>query len=169
MSNKINNLKDLLIEESKELYYANQQELKELPKIEKMASSPELKKFINKQRTASENQQKKFSEVLSELEVVAKRGKCETTKSILHRTELRMKQSKEDSVRDASIVNSLQYLSHRKIAGLGASAAYAKQIGQKHSAKIFHAALKEEKKIDAQLSKLAEKELNRKASIAVLV
>jgi len=169
MPQKIKNLKDLLIEETRELYLSNKQELKELSNIEKVATSADLKKFINKQIVASVAQQEKLDEVLKKLNYVVKRGKSETTKSILNLAQQRIKQSSEPSVRDAGIVNSLQYLSHRKIAGFGSGAAYANQIGQKETAKIFHTALKEEKKIDAQLSKLAERELNKKASISVLV
>jgi len=160
MISKINNVKGLLIEECKDLYHSNQQELKELPKFEKTASSPDLKRFIKKQMIATKFQQKQLDEVLTELNWVNTTGTCDTTTSILNRTEEIMKQSTKRVVRDASIVNSLQYLNHRKIAGFVASANFANQIGQTEVAEIFQGALEQERDTDFELCVLAEKEID---------
>jgi len=160
MITKINNVKGLLIEECKDLYHSNQQELKELPKFEKTASSPDLKRFIKKQIIASKFQQKQLDEVLTELNWVSKPGTCDTTTSILNRTEDRMRQTTKPVVRDASIVNSLQYLNHRKIAGFVASANFANQIGQTDVADVFQGAVEQEKNTDFELSVLAEREID---------
>jgi len=159
MITKINSVKGLLIEECKDLYHSNQQELKELPKFEKNASSPDLKRFIKKQMVATKFQQRKLDEVLTELNCVNTSGTCETTTSILNRTEEKMRQATKTVVRDASIVNSLQYLNHRKIAGFVASANYANQIGQPDVADIFHTALEQERNTDFELCALAEREI----------
>jgi len=160
MITKINNVKGLLIDECKNLYHSNQQELKELPRFEKTASSPDLKRFIKKQMVTSKFQQRQLDEVLTELNWVNRTGTCDTTTSILNRTEDRMRQTTKSVVRDASIVNSLQYLNHRKIAGFVASANFATQIGQPDVADVFHNAIEQERNTDFELSVLAEREID---------
>lgn len=168
MKNKITNLKDLLIEEGRDLYSSTQQELKELPKLENSINSPKLKELIKKQIKVSQDQQKNLKDAFHQLNSTFEAGICRTTESILNRTHDIIKHSTEKEVSDAGIINSLQQLSHRKIAGFGSSAAYAKQIGQKEAAKAFHAALEHEKEIDAQLSELAVGEINYKAAAVMM-
>ena len=164
MKNKIENLHDLFVDEGRELYYSTQQELKELPKMERKATSPELKKLIKKQREAAKNQQSQLKNAFKTINAKMESGTCEMTKSIFKRSDEMIGKSADKEVRDVAIINSLQQLSHRKIAGFGTTAAYAKEIGQKVAAKDIHAALTSEKKIDAELSRIAEKGINKKAT-----
>lgn len=168
MKNKIENLKDLLIEEGSDLYSSTQQELKELPKMESSAASPKLKDLIKRQMKVSEDQQKNLKDAFNQMNSTMESGICRTTESILNRTHEIIENSADKEVCDAGIVNSLQQLSHRKIAGFGSSAAFAEQIGQKEAAKAFKQALETEKKIDAELSSLAVNEINRKAATVTM-
>lgn len=164
MKNKIENLQDLFVDEGRELYYTTQQELKELPKLEKKATSPALKKLIQKQREAAKAQQAHLKNAFKTIDAKLESGQCEMTQSIFKRSEETIGKSPNKAVRDAAIINSLQQLSHRKIASFGTTAAYAKEIGQKAAAKGIHDALTSEKRIDAELSKIATGDINKKAA-----
>jgi ferritin-like metal-binding protein YciE len=163
---KIENLEDLFIEESWELYNSNKEQLQALPRFEQQSNSLALKKLINKEIQHTEKQQSWLKELLVESKVKADEGKCETTKAILREFEHKLERSKGESVRDAGIVSSLQQLGHRKIAGLGATSAYAREIGHKDRAEQLRNWLQEEKDLGRDLIQLARTDINHKASLA---
>ncbi len=164
---KIQNLKDLLIEQGRELHSSYQQELKELPNIEKKAASAKLKKIINKETQRIKSQQTNLVNVFGKLNANPNGNQSTVTKSILSEANERINNSKTKEVCDACIVNSLQQLGHKKVSDLGAISAYAKEIGNTEAATILHNSLNEEKQIGKELINLAQKDINRKAASAV--
>lgn len=166
---RIENLRDLLVEEGRVLYDANRQEQKELKALEMQASTFGLKKLIKEQAQQAENQQQHLREAFHHLQENCEGGKCEATQIILNRAQQLIDQSKGAEVRDAGIISSLQQLNHHKIASLGNSASHAREIGQEEAAKIFHDALEQEKEIDRKLSTLAQLDINKKAVVSALL
>ena len=128
---KIDNLEDLFIEETWELYNSNQEQIKALPRLKKLSTSAPLKKLIAEELKSTERQQEWLKGLLNEHKVNADEGKCEITKAIFKESENKLERTKAGSTRDAGIVSSLQQLGHRKVAGLGATSAYAMEIGFK--------------------------------------
>lgn len=160
---KIENLKDLFIEQSRELYDSNRQELKELPSIEKQATSTELKKIIKKQVGKVKSQQECLMDALAIFDAEPDGEKCETTEAILRHSHTLINASNDNEVRDASILNAVQQLGHRKIAGLGSTSAYARELGRESTAKSLHVLLNDEHQIDRELTLLAQDQINKQA------
>lgn len=158
---QITNLRDLLIEEGRELYSANEQELQELPIIELQISSSELKQLIQEQMHKSRAQLEQLTQAMVALKADFQGGWCETTQAILKHLQQLINSSLRKEVRDAGIISALQQLSHRKIAGLGTITSYARAIGQIEAAKILHKTLDEEKNMDQKFSHTAEGRVNR--------
>ena len=165
--NKISNLRDLFIEQGRELYNSNYQEIVELPDIERQVTSLELKKIIHKQYIKAQYQQFRIKDLFEKINASPDGEKCEITESIIKKTLSQIRRSTVASVRDAGIISLIQMLNHRKIAGLGSLTAYAREIDQEQSAKSLHEALVDEKEIDEELSELAENEINKMAKTAI--
>ena len=157
----MNDLRDLLLWEGRELFNSNQQELRELPKIERRAVSTDLKNLIKKQFERTEKEQKYLESAFTKLHADHDGKTCRATEAILKETHEMLENSLDRELVDAGIIRSLQMLGHRKIAGFGTSAAYARAIGEESAASYFHNALEEEKKLDVEFSRLAEQACNK--------
>lgn len=160
---KIENLRDLFVEQGRELHSTYEQELKELPKFEKQVGSAGLRKIINKQVQIAKNQQDRLAETFFKLRIDPEGNKSLTAETILSETHKRINQSKNGKVCDAGIVGSLQQLGHKKIADLGALSAYADEIGQVSAALMLHQSFEEEKALGRELISLAKSDINKKA------
>jgi ferritin-like metal-binding protein YciE len=160
---KMKDLRDLLLLEGSELYNCNQQELNELPNMERWAVSNELKGLIRKQLERTEKEQEFLSTAFKNLNAEEMGRKDKATKSILSESRELIEEHMERDLRDAGLIRSLQILRHRKIAGYGTSAAYARAIGEEKAARYFHDALEEEKRMDREFTDLAERECNKMA------
>lgn len=163
MKNKLENLKDLFIEQGRELYDASKQEQNELPIIRNRIKSEALKKVIDRQLTSAKKQNLRIQEALKKVNTTPEGVKSESFQSVLKQAKNLIERTEDNGVRDAAIVNSIQRLNHNKITGLGSLASYAKEIGHQDIAKSLHEVLDEEKALDKELSDLAQKEINRKA------
>ncbi|ELR69517.1 Hypothetical protein C900_05049 [Fulvivirga imtechensis AK7] len=163
MTTKLENLKDLFLEQGRELYDAAKQEQKELPGIQKQVTNQQLRKIIDRQLDVANTEIRYLDEAFKKLNASAQGEKNHCCESIIKQTKSLIDRSKDAEVRDAVIVNSIQRLNHNKITGFGSLTSYAKEIGHKEIADSLHKALEQEKGIDQDLSNLAEKEINRKA------
>ncbi len=159
----IGNLKDFIVEGGRELYDANQQELKGLKNLEMQATASGLKKLIQKKAQHTKSQQQHLLEALNLLRENHQGGRCEPMQTMLKRAQQFSIQSKTNEIRDVAIISSLQQLSHFKIAALGNGASHAREIGQEKVAQILHDALLQEKEIDNELSCLAQLVINKTA------
>lgn len=161
--NKIGSLKDLFIEQGRELYDASRQEQKELPSLRQQARNSDLKKIIDRQITTARDQSERIEKAFKKLNVNPEGVKNACCESMIKRAQELAGQSTTDEVRDAGIINSIQRLNHTKITGFGSLTAYAREIDQPEIATSLHTSLEEERDIDKDLSRLAEKEINKKA------
>jgi ferritin-like metal-binding protein YciE len=156
-------LRDLLLLEGRALYNSNQQELKELPNMERHAVSNELKQMLHKQLKVTKKEQEFLATAFTNLNAEYEGDKCRTTEAILKESREMIENSVDREVRDAGIIRSLQILGHRKMAGFGTTAAYARAIGEEKAAGYFHDALEEERRMDLEFSELAQRECNKAA------
>ncbi len=163
MSN-IENLRDLFVEQGRELYDASRQEQEELPAIRNQVHDETLRNIIDNQLKTAREQHEILRSALENLKEKPEGEKNECCSSIFKQTHNLINRSTDPNVRDAAVVNAIQRLNHNKITGLGSLASYARVIGQKEAANAIHETLIEEKTIDAELSALAESELNKKAA-----
>lgn len=167
MNSRIENLRDLFIEQAQELFDALRQEQNELSYLQRQVTHYALKKLL--QRVAANNERHSLELQQSLLSLGAgtegeKSGCCETalreTKSLVHR-------SADNGVRDAVVLSSIQRLIHYKISGLGSLVSYSREIGQEQIASSLQRILEKEKAIDRRLSQLAEREINKKAGASM--
>ena len=161
--NKIVNLRDLYIQQSRELYNATAREISELPKLEAESTSTELKGIITRQILKSMNQQVRLAEAMKEINASPDGESCMLTENILKQAQKNASRAADHSVRDAGIITSMQQLVHRKLAGFGTTSSFAREIGQEQSARTLHEALIEAWEIDSALSELAEEVINKLA------
>ncbi len=169
MTKKIANLKDLLIEQGRELYDATRKEQKELAKIQLKASSPKLKKVIARELDMSRQQERRLENAFRKLNVSPEGETNEVAGTILKQMTGFIDRTATNDVRDAALINAIQRLSHDKMTTFGSLASYAKEMDREDLAVVFHDAAEVEKEIDHELSELAEKEINHGAVAEVLL
>lgn len=166
---QIRDLRDLFMEQGRELYDASRQEETTLRDIQHRATNPELKGMINDEMKTVKVQRDRLERAFKKLNANVEGEKNPCCESILERTRELMDRSIEPEVRDAVIINSIQKLNHLKITGYGSLIAYARQFGEREVAHALHVSLDEERNIDQALTRLAQREVNVKASHAALV
>jgi ferritin-like metal-binding protein YciE len=162
MANKLNDLKDLLEHELKDLYSAENQVSKALPKMAKTAKNKKLRTAFEQHLEQTKNQLKRLEQVAKNIKVDLKGEECEAMKGLVKEGEEMMKEDGKDAVIDAGIIASAQRVEHYEIAGYGTVIRYLEMLNMKDSAKLMEETLKEEKETDKKLSQIAE-EVNAEA------
>ena len=165
MNRKIENLKDLFIEQGRELYDAALLVQEELPKIQKKVSNPKLRAIIEQEILTAKKEEEGMQEIFRDINEKPEGEKNECCSAVLSHSKKIINRSKDAMVRDAAIINSLQRLNHNKITGFGSMTAYAKEIGRDKIAHQLHEKLEREKELDKELSFLAQHEINHKAAM----
>lgn len=156
-------LQDLFEDGLKDIYWAEKALIKSLPKMEKNASSPELKKAINKHLTETSDHIKRLEEAFKSIGKKAEAEKCDAMAGLLDEAKGIMEETAIGHVRDAGIIAAAQKVEHYEIATYGTLAAFAKVLGHKSCLKLLLKTLDEEKNCDKALSDLADTNLNSKA------
>jgi len=165
MAAKEKTLDDLFYDTLKDVYFAERQILKSLPKMAKAANSEKLKEAFLLHREETEGQIERLQKVF---EIAGKRAQgktCEAIKGILEEGEEIMEEFEDSPALDAGLVSSGQAVEHYEIARYGTLKTWASQLGLEDAAKLLQQTLEEEKKADALLSKLGL-EANPKARAA---
>lgn len=156
-------LQDLFEDGLKDIYWAEKALKKELPKMEKNASSKELKNAIASHLTETEEQIKRLEAVFKSLGKKAQAEKCDAMAGLLDEGKGIIEETEIGAVRDAGIIAAAQKVEHYEIATYGTLAAFSKVLGHKEALKLLLETLKEEKKCDKTLTGLADTNLNSKA------
>lgn len=155
----------LFLKELKDIYWAEKHLVKALPKMSKAATSPKLTEAIENHLKETENQVIRLESVFELLGEKAQAKKCDAMEGLVSEAEDILSDTKEDTmVRDAGIIIASQKVEHYEIASYGSLVALAKKMGHDEVSKLLEETLNEEKKTDQLLSKIAEKEVNEKAS-----
>ena len=156
-------LQDFFEDGLKDIYWAEKALTKALPKMQKNATSAKLKEAIGKHLQETEGQVTRLEEVFQSIGKKAQAVKCEAMDGLLKEGEEILKETETGAVRDAAIIAAAQKVEHYEIATYGTLATYAKTLGHKPALGLLLASLKEEKKCDTDLTKLAKSEINIKA------
>jgi len=157
------NLQDLFEHQLKDLYSAESQLIKAMPKMQKKASDEKLKQALEKHLEETKEQKNRLKEVCSELGIKPTGEECKAMKGLIEEAESFLKEKAEDDVRDAGIIAEAQRIEHYEISGYGTAVRFAKELGHNDIAKKLQQTLDEEYKTDTDLTKMAESRLNRKA------
>lgn len=153
-------LDDLFYDTLKDIYFAERQILRALPKMARAAESPELKAAFETHRDETEGQVERLQQVFESIGKRAQGKTCEAIQGILSEGEEIIESFKGSPALDAGLISSAQAVEHYEIARYGTLAAWAKQLGYKDAVKLLEATLAEETKTDESLSTLAEGAVN---------
>jgi len=156
-----NSLQELYVEQLQDLYNAEQQIIKALPKMIEAAQSEELRNALNEHLEVTKTQAGRIETIFEELGEKAEGEKCKGMEGILKEGGELVKDA-GDGVRDAAIIAAAQRVEHYEMAGYGTARTYATLLGFDEAANSLEQTLEEEKEADQTLSGLAE-ELNVEA------
>lgn len=156
-------LQDFFEDGLKDIYWAEKALTKALPKMHKNATSAKLKEAINAHLDQTKNQVTRLEKVFASIGKKAQAAKCDAMDGLLKEGEGILEETQTGAVRDAGIIAAAQKVEHYEIATYGTLATYAKMLGHKEASSLLVTTLKEEKKCDTDLSKLAISEINLKA------
>jgi len=163
-SKDIKTMDDLFLHQLKDVYYAEQQIVKNLPTMIEKASSPELKAGFEKHLNETRNQIKRLDDVFAALGKEAKGVDCEAMDGILDEAKSIMSEVEDQEVLDAALVASAQAVEHYEITRYGTLIAWAKQLGLTNVVSPLEQNLEEEKATDVKLTGMAESQINRRAA-----
>jgi ferritin-like metal-binding protein YciE len=149
-----------------DVYYAEKQLLKALPKMAKKATNQELAKAFLDHRDETEGQIGRLDKAFDMIGKKPRGKKCDAILGIVAEADEVLKEAKDDDVRDAGSLAAAQAAEHYEIARYGTLCAWAKQIGKPQIAKLLSQTLEEEKKADALLTEIAERSVNPAAQDA---
>jgi ferritin-like metal-binding protein YciE len=160
---KLDTLKTLYVDELRDLYNAENQLLKALPKMAKGASSEELKDAFQKHLEQTKSHVERLEEVFEELGEKPKGKTCRAMKGLIEEGSEILHQDGEESVIDAGIIVAAQKVEHYEIASYGSVRTFAQLLGKDGSADLLQTTLDEESETNELLNKLAEDIVNPEA------
>ena len=157
---KLASLRDLLIDELKDLYSAENQLVKALPKMAKAVSSDDLRSAIEKHLKETEGHVERLDEIFTLLEVKSKTKKCKAMEGLIKEGQEMISEDGDDAVKDAGIIAAAQRVEHYEMAGYGCVRTFARHLGLDEVVELLQQTLDEEKAADEKLTEVAESEIN---------
>src|SRR5256885_14626163 len=154
---QMESLQDLFRRQVKDLYNAENQLIKALPKMAKAASNPQLQQAFNKHLEETKGHVERLDKVFEDLDENPKGKKCKAMEGLIEEGKEMMEEDAEPEVMDAGLIAAAQRVEHYEIAGYGTVRTYAKMLGNDRAAKILQGILDNEGKTDKLLTELAEK------------
>ncbi|MDL2406236.1 ferritin-like domain-containing protein [Rhizobium calliandrae] len=156
-------LNDLFIDTLKDIYYAEKQILKALPKMARAAQTEEGKKGFLHHRDETQEQVERLEQVFEQIGKSARGKTCEAIVGIIAESEEIIQEFEGSPALDAGLISSAQAVEHYEIARYGTLIAWAKQLGLKDAIPLLQQSLREEEATDKKLTQLAEAFANQKA------
>ena len=158
-------LKELFIEQLRDMYWAEKHLVKALPKMEKSASSEELKTAFSDHLAVTQEHVSRLEQVFEILGENARGKKCEAMEGLVKEAESVIEDTEEGtSTRDVALIIAAQKVEHYEIATYGGLATLAKTLGKNQVKDLLGETLEEEKETDELLTQLAENNINQAAS-----
>ena len=158
-------LQDLYVEELKDLYSAENQIIKALPRMIKAATHPELKQAFTRHLRETERHAERIEQLCETLGVSPKGKKCVGMEGLLKEGAELIKEKPEPEVLDAGLIAAAQHVEHYEMAGYGCVRTYARQLGFESQAEMLQATLDEEGATDKLLTEIAETAVNIEAEV----
>lgn len=156
-------LEDLFEHQIKDLYSAEDQLVKALPKMAQKAKTEKLKNAIEKHLEQTKEHRNRIEKICDELDIKPQGEKCLAMKGLLEEAEHFMKEDMDDDVLDAGIIAEAQRIEHYEISAYGTATRFAKELGHGDIASTLHSTLTEEYEADENLTEIAESRVNEKA------
>ena len=163
-SKDIKTMDDLFVHTLRDMYYAEQQLVKALPKMAEKASDAQLKQAFQAHLGETKNQVTRLEQVFKMHGVDAKGIDCPAIDGIIEEAEAVSGEVEDKAVLNAALAAAAQAAEHYEIARYGTLIAWAKQLGRNDCASVLQKTLDEEKATDRKLSEMAESAINRRAA-----
>jgi ferritin-like metal-binding protein YciE len=160
---ELSTLHDLLVDELRDLYDAENQLIKALPKVAAAISSSELRDAIQEHLQQTRGHVDRLERVFDELDESPRGTHCDGMEGLLKEGKKMMEKKGEEAVIDAGIISAAQRVEHYEIAGYGCVVSFAKRLGHSEAAKLLAEILEEEKAADEKLTEIAESTINAEA------
>lgn len=159
----IENLRKLYVHELKDLYSAENQLVKALPKMERAASDKDLKKAFADHLKQTEKHIDRLDRIFAKLDYKPSGQKCAGMEGLLKEASDMMTEDAPPDVKDAGLIAAAQRVEHYEMAGYGVVRTYAEKLGDWGAADILQQTLNEEALTDQRLSRLATRKINFEA------
>ena len=150
------NLRELLVEELKDLYSAEKQIVKALPKIIRGAASQELKAAITEHLEVTKAQVTRLDEVFGTLGEKPRAKHCKGMEGLLEEGAESLEEEKKGTLRDLQLIGAAQRVEHYEVAAYGTARAMAEKLGMAQAAELLGETLAEEEQADTKLTEVAE-------------
>jgi ferritin-like metal-binding protein YciE len=160
----VKSMDELFLHTLKDIYYAEKQIYKSLPKMAKGAKSPDLRQAFEKHRDETAHQIERLETIFESLGAAPRGIRCEAIDGILGEASEVVAEIEDPEVRDAGALAAAQTVEHYEIARYSALIAWADRLGLKEASGLLHQTLDEEKKTDQALTQLAQTSVNQKAA-----
>lgn len=157
-------LQKLLVHEMSDLYDAEQQIVKALPKLIQSASSPELQRALKEHLSVTQKQAERLTEAFAALGEEREQTKCKGMAGLIAEGEDLLKEDFEEATQDAGIIGAAQRVEHYEIAAYGTARTLAQTLGNSDVAQLLEESLEEEKEADRRLTEIAEAAVNVEAA-----
>jgi ferritin-like metal-binding protein YciE len=160
---KIQTLRDLYVEQLRDLYSAETQLVKALPKMAKAAANPQLQTAFTDHLAQTEQHVERLDTIFKNLGATSKGPACKGMQGLISEGEEMIKMKGEPAAIDAGLIAAAQRVEHYEIAGCGCVRTYAHQLGDHDNETLLQQTLDEEGQADQKLTELAEAVINLEA------
>ncbi len=160
----VKTVQDLFVNELRDIYHAEKQILKALPKMAKSASHPELKQAFESHLEETRGQVERLEQVFDQLDLNKRAKPCQAMEGLIEEAKEHMSEIEDKSVLDVGMIISAQKVEHYEIAGYGSLVALARQLGHDEVAQLLEQTLEEEKAADQKLNQVALNVANKDAN-----
>ena len=159
-AHEFNDLKELFIEQLKDIYDAEYRLTYALPKMADAASSPELKSAIQQHLGETQEHHRKLEAMFRSLQMEPERETCDAIKGLIAEGDEMIDAKGDDQVRDAGLIAACQKVEHYEMATYGTLRTWAEQLGMHDCATTLESILMDEKNTDQKLTQIAESRVN---------
>lgn len=159
----LDSMYELLMEELRDMYHAENQLLQALPKMARAARTPALRRAFEHHLSQTEDQASRLEQVFAELGVAARGKRCKGMEGLLEEGKDLMEEEGHDSVLDAGLIAAARRVEHYEIAAYGSLTAFAQLLGEEQIAILMRKSLDEENAANETLTRIAEAEVNAMA------
>ena len=151
----VTSIEDLFVNELRDIYSAEKQLTRALPRMAKAAKHPDLREAFESHLEETRGQIERLDQVFEQLDVPKRAKKCEAMEGLIEEAREHMEELDDKALLDVGMIISAQKVEHYEIAGYGSLVALAKQLGHAEAAGLLAETLDEEKAADLKLNKIA--------------
>lgn len=153
---KLDSLQDVFMDELKDLYNAENQLIKALPKMAKAAASEDLRTAFEEHLEQTRNHAQRLETIFKQLETSGRGKKCKAMTGLIEEGQEIIDMDGEDAAKDAALIAAAQKVEHYEISGYGSVRTHAKILGMDEAANLLQETLNEEAAADEKLNGIAQ-------------